>query len=220
MGQRIRSSRPASVRIGGRIALLPPAAYAVHQLRYMLAYGSAAGPELRETGHSYLHSVVPWLVMLIALAAGCFLVRVGRAFARPATPRAVTLSFAATWLVCAGALVAIFACQETLEGWFAAGHPGGWNAVFGFGGWWAVPVSACIGLVLASVFHGAGWIVRTVAARRARLGHPGSPTPSILWTGRTAVATQSPWLGACSSRGPPPGPPTARCAHPARVSLA
>lgn len=60
-------------------ALLPPAAFAVHQLRYMLAYGAGSGSELERTGHSYLHSVVPWLVMLLAMAAGGFLSLLGRA---------------------------------------------------------------------------------------------------------------------------------------------
>jgi hypothetical protein len=61
----------------GPAVLLPPAAFAVHQLRYLLTYGSDTGVELRETGHSYLHSVVPWLVCLVALAAGCFLRKPG-----------------------------------------------------------------------------------------------------------------------------------------------
>ena len=39
-----------------RIAPLPAAAFAVHQSRYLLAYGSRAGVELQRTGHSYLHS--------------------------------------------------------------------------------------------------------------------------------------------------------------------
>ena len=103
-----------------RVALLPPAAFAVHQLRYELAYGSRAGAELHATGHSYLHSLVPWLVLLIGLAVGSFLGRLGRAYARRSSPREFSLSFAAAWATCAAALILIFFCQETLEGWFAA----------------------------------------------------------------------------------------------------
>ena len=44
----------------GQVALLPPAALLVHQLRFMLAFGSSAGAELQRTGHSYLNWVVPW----------------------------------------------------------------------------------------------------------------------------------------------------------------
>jgi hypothetical protein len=199
------SSRFRSSALGpGRVALLPPAAYAVHQLRYELAYGANAGAELRETGHSYLHSVVPWLVMLIALAAGGFLWRVGRAFRRHTTPRAFTLSFAATWALCAAVLVAIFACQETLEGWFAVGHPGGWNAVFGYGGWWALPAAACVGLVLAALFHGARWVTAAVAARASRRPLTWPAIAEVRWDhSRGESALVAPWLGGRSSRGPP-----------------
>jgi len=52
-----------------RAAALPLAALAVHQLRYLLAYGGGAGRELAATGHGYLTSVVPWLLAGAALAA-------------------------------------------------------------------------------------------------------------------------------------------------------
>lgn len=188
-----------------RVALLPPAAFAVHQLRYELAYGSRAGAELQSSGHSYLHSVVPWLVLLIGLACGGFLRRVGQAYARRSSPRAFTLSFAAVWALCAGALIVIFFCQETLEGWFAAGHPGGLPAAFGDGGWWAIPVAAGIGLILAAVFHGVSWIVCAVAHRRLRGVAGWGATARSCWRVRDAlIAVRAPWLGGWSSRGPPP----------------
>ena len=123
----VQAPRGIGARIAGfaYIALLPPAAFAVHQLRYWLAYRSRAGIELQRTGHSYLHSVVPWLVLLLALAIGVFLRALGRAFAGHTSPARFTLSLTAMWLVCSAALVAIFACQEFLEGLFATGHPAG-----------------------------------------------------------------------------------------------
>jgi hypothetical protein len=188
----------------GRIVLLPPAAFAVHQLRYELAYGSAAGEELRETGHSYLHSAVPWLVALLALAAGGFLLVAGRAFARRVAPRTRTVSFAGLWALSVVALLAIFAGQETLEGLFATGHPGGWAAVFGDGGWWAVPVAGCVGLVLATIFHTARWAVRRIVALRGPAvpaAHPRrSPAPRPR---DVAVRAPAPLLAGWSSRGPP-----------------
>ena len=131
--RQLRTDAQAPPGIGARIAgfayiaLLPPAAFAVHQLRYWLAYGSRAGIELQRTGHSYLHSVVPWLVLLLALTIGGFLRALGRAFAGHTSPARFTLSLTAMWLVCSPALVAIFACQEFLEGLFATGHPAGWR---------------------------------------------------------------------------------------------
>jgi hypothetical protein len=83
-----------------------------------------------------------------------------RALRAGVTPSGRRRSFLVAWAICSAALVLIFACQETLEGIFATGHPGGFAAVFGDGGWWAVPVDGGVGVILAFVFHGAGWIVR------------------------------------------------------------
>jgi hypothetical protein len=188
----------------GRIGLLPFAAFAVHQLRYELAYGARASTELRETGHSYLHSVVPWLVALVALTVGGFLWRAAGALRHGVAPSRRRSSLLGLWLICAAALILIFACQETLEGIFATGHPSGFAAVFGDGGWWSVPVAGVIGLLLAVVFHGAWWVVRTLAGlRRSRpafrrvLGPGGRARPTFF-------TTPAPLVAGWSTRGPPP----------------
>ncbi len=196
-----RARCPAVIGCGARVMLLPAAALAVHQLRYLLAYGGAAGIELQRTGHSYLHSVVPWIVFALALVVGGFLYALGRAFSGHTSLSRFSLSFTALWLACTVALVAIYCCQEFLEGLFVAGHPGGLAGIFGFGGWWAVPAAACVGLVLAAAFHGARWILEGVAqrfhrarARRHRRSEPSrrpqpGPTPRLVpladgWSGR------------------------------------
>ncbi len=201
-----QAPRGVGARIAGfaYIALLPPAAFAVHQLRYWLAYGSRTGIELQRTGHSYLHSVVPWLVLLLALTIGVFLRALGRAFAGHTSPVRFTLSLTAMWLVCSAALVAIFACQEFLEGLFATGHPAGWAGIFGYGGWWSIPAALSIGLVLAMVLHGARWLVRKVARRRAR-PYPVVVGPELrLARPRDAVVVRpAPLVSGWSGRGPP-----------------
>ena len=58
-----RSDRRVMIPSLARVALVPAAALAVHQLRYWLAFGSNASSELARQGHSYLHSVVPWIVL-------------------------------------------------------------------------------------------------------------------------------------------------------------
>ena len=121
----LRPMTPGSVRsaLAGRgFLLLPVAALAVHELRYRLAYGADADSALASQGHGYLDSLAPWLVLLLGLALGAFLVRVARALAGrgDAGPRR---SFAALWLLATASLVAIYAAQELLEGVFAAGHP-------------------------------------------------------------------------------------------------
>jgi hypothetical protein len=63
------------------VALLPLAAFTVHQLRYLFAFGGHAGAVLQATGHTYLNSVVPWIVALAAIVAGGFLRSLGRACA-------------------------------------------------------------------------------------------------------------------------------------------
>jgi hypothetical protein len=159
-------SRPA-LRHAGRAAVVPIAALAVHQLRYLLAYGSAAGPELQRQGHNYLNSVVPWLVLALALAVGGFLSALGRAFAGRTTLPGYASSLAALWLTCSAALLAIYCAQELLEGLVAVGHPAGLAGVFGYGGWWSIPAALSVGLVLAALLHGARWLLREVAVRRS-----------------------------------------------------
>jgi len=186
------------------VVLVPPAAFAVHQLRYLLAFGANAGAELDRTGHSYLHSVVPWIVLLIAVALGGFLVALGRAFRGQRSLSRYTISFTGLWLVCSAALVAIYACQELLEGALATGHPPGLEGVFGYGGWWSVPAAVCIGLVLAAVFHGARWVLAEVAERRSRATvrrqvpsvAPRRPRPPL-------VPLPAPLASGWSGRGPP-----------------
>lgn len=192
--------------LGGvaRVALLPAAALAVHQLRYLLAYGSAAGMELQRQGHSYLHSVVPWIVLVVALVVGGFLLALGRAFSGQTSLSRFSLSFTALWLACTVALVAIYCCQEFLEGLFATGHPAGLVGIFGFGGWWAIPAAACVGLVLAAVFHGARWVLEEVAERFQRARRRRRRRPErLLRPLSISVPRLAPLADGWSGRGPP-----------------
>ncbi|HEX3616945.1 MAG TPA: hypothetical protein VHU61_10425 [Solirubrobacteraceae bacterium] len=139
------------------------AAFAVHQLRFLLAFGSGAGAELKETGHSYLHSVVPWIMLLVGLSVGAFLWSLGQAAAGKRSESRRGQSFIALWLACASCLLAIYCTQEFLEGLFATGHPTGLAGIFGFGGLWSIPSAAGVGLVLASLMYGASWTLARVS---------------------------------------------------------
>jgi hypothetical protein len=191
----------------GRAALLPPAAFAVHQLRYEIAFGSGAGAELRRTGHSYLHSAVPWIVLLLALAVGSFVGALGRAFRGHTSAGRYTTSLAALWLACSAALITIFTCQEFLEGLFVAGHPAGVAGIFGYGGWWAIPIALCIGLVLAAILHGARWILDEVSRRWSR---PRARSRRAAAAVRAPLVAQprrlAPLADGWSGRGPPAEP--------------
>ena len=189
--------------LGGRgFLLFPAAAFAVHQLRYQLAYGSRTGAALSAQGHGYLTSVAPWVAVLLGVAAGSFLARLARAAGgRPdIRPRR---AFTRLWLASSLGLLAAYSLQEWLEGIFAAGHPGGLEGVFGHGGLWAVPLSALAGLAVALLLRLAAASVDAVA--------PASPLPPLFALARVtrpaaiALRRRSALAGNVSGRAPPAG---------------
>jgi hypothetical protein len=199
-----RALATPTIRRLGRAALLPFAALVVHQLRYSLAFGGDAGAELARQGHSYLHSLVPWIVLVLAVGAGGFLWAFGRAMAGQRTLQRYTISLAGLWLACSACLLAVYVSQEALEGLFATGHPAGLAGIFGYGGWWAIPVALCVGLVLATIFHGARWVLDEIAERRRCAGaSPARPRPVRPTWADAALARISPLAGGWSGRGPP-----------------
>ena len=199
-----RVQRGFGVRRVAPVALMPAAAFAVHQLRYWLAFGSRAGLELREQGHSYLHSLVPWIVLMIAIALGGFLCALGRACGGRRSLSRYTVSFVGLWLICAACLVVIYVSQEFLEGLFATGHPGGLAGIFGSGGWWSIPAALAVGLMLAAVFHGARWVLREVARRYTRRATASARRPLAAAAVRTVpVPGLTPLADGWSGRGPP-----------------
>jgi hypothetical protein len=203
----MRADRRSAFRGLGQAALLAPAALSVHELRYLLAFGPNAGLELQRQGHSYLHSVAPWIALVVALVAGMFLRALGRAFSGRTSVSRLSISFATLWLACTACLVAIYIGQEFLEGVLATGHPSGWIGIFGYGGWWSIPAAVCIGLVLAAVYHAADWVLGEVSrhyavsvpVRRRRAQPPLRPV------GHTRPRP-APVAGGWSLRGPPRSP--------------
>jgi hypothetical protein len=199
----VRADRRAALRGFARAATVPAAAFAVHELRYLLTYGGAAGVELQRQGHSYLHSLVPWMVLLLAVAVGGFLSALGRAMAGQRTVPRYGLSLVGLWLTCSACLLAIYVSQEFLEGFFATGHPAGLVGVLGHGGWWAVPAALCVGLVLAAFFHGARWVLGEVASRHVASARPGRSAPAPRGLFDVLLPSIAPLaLGRCG-RGPP-----------------
>jgi len=198
-----RAESRAAIRSVGRAALVPAAALAVHQLRFLLAFGGGAGLQLGRSGHSYLHSAVPWIVLLIGVAVGAFLWALGAALEGQRSAPRYTLSLAGLWVVCSTCLIAIFATQEFLEGLLATGHPTGMVGIFGYGGWWSIPAALCVGLVLAAVLHGARWVLDEVAQRRSL--RPSVPARPVALPRRSDVLLPriSPLAEGWSGRGPP-----------------
>src|ERR671936_2612673 len=134
--------RWARLRTG---ATLAACAYAVHSLRYALAYGSHAGAELQRQGHAYLGAAPVLLTALLALGAGELI----RAAARGDRHAGAPAPLLRVWALAAVALVGIFGIQELLEGMVAAGHASGLQAVGGGGGWLPAPLSGGFGVLFA-----------------------------------------------------------------------
>lgn len=183
---------------------MPAAAIAVHQLRFVLAFGGGgAGPELARQGHNYLHSLAPWIVLGLAVGVGGFLWSVGRALNGHRSLPRYSLSLLGLWAVCAACLIAIYATQELLESLLAAGHPAGLAGIFGYGGWWAVPASICIGLVLAAIFHGARWVLDEASRGATRVAAAIRVKAVFLPPADALLPRLTPLAGGWSGRGPP-----------------
>jgi len=181
---------------------MPAAAVVVHQLRYWLAYGSRANAELAAQGHSYLHSLVPWTILAVAVGAGLFLRRIAHALRTGEQGRVARLSAGWLWLAGWVALVLIYAAQETLEALLATGHPAGVAGVFGHGGWWAVPAAAGVALVVAGLLLVGRTLLRVAAtARRV----PRRARTKVFAPIDVAAAAVKPMARAAAGRAPPLG---------------
>ena len=185
------------------VALMPAGALAVHELRYLLAYGPHASLALQRQGHAYLHSLVPWIVLSLGLVLGGFARCVGRTWAGERSLPRYSVSLIALWLVCTASLLTLYAGQESLEGLLASGHPVGWAAIFGYGGWWAIPASLCVGLVLAATYHGARWVLHTVARRARRRPAIAGRASVLSFVASVPLPRLAPVAGGWSPRGPP-----------------
>jgi hypothetical protein len=186
-----------SVRLA---AILAIGAFALHQLRYLLAFGSASA-ELAEQGHRYMTDLLPAIAVLVLAGAVATLIR-GTEGASPAgTPLTRRI------VVFAAALLAIYTAQEVFEGVLFSGHPAGPAAVLANGGWLALPLSVAIGALsalLASALEGVERAIALVHARRVRSRPPavrGRPLPA-----RTLRLSSSPLAFGLARRPPPPAP--------------
>ena len=157
-----RARTSSALRTSALIAL---GALAVHQLRYLAAYGGGAGSALGAQGHAYLAALVPPLVIAGASAVLGTLVA-----AALDSPHVQPRRRAAGWGFCAAALLAVFAAQELAEGMLAAGHPAGAAALLAHGGWVAAPIAVVVGRTISFLLDGLEAVERRLArvpSRRA-----------------------------------------------------
>jgi hypothetical protein len=159
------------------LLLVPAAAVVVHQARYTLAYGMRANSELAAQGHSYLHSVVPWTIFALGVAATSLLRRLAHAARTGEAGRFSRTPFLTLWGASTLGLFAIYSVQETLEGFVVSGHPGGIAGIVGHGGWWAAPVSALVALALVALLRVARAAIRFAASLAPRTVRGGFTLP-------------------------------------------
>jgi hypothetical protein len=146
-------------------AILAVGAFALHQLRYLIAPGTSPA-EL--AGHGYMTDLMAPIAVLVLAAAMGTLIR-GTEGASPA--RAPLARRIAAF---AAALLAMYMGQESLETFLTVGHPAG-AAMLGAGGWIAFPLALAIGAagaVLARALEAIEQVIAVVHALRARSRAP------------------------------------------------
>ena len=183
------------------LLLVPAAAFAVHQLRYSLAYGSRANTELAAQGHSYMHSLVPWLILTLGIGFSAFIRRAAVAAGTGDPGRFHRRSPGTLWAGTTLGLLAIYSVQESLEELLASGHPNGFAGVFGHGGWWAIPVSAAVALIVVALLRLGRSLLRAAASfapRRVTLA-----TSVLRRPGSVALVPVRPLARSAAGRAPP-----------------
>jgi hypothetical protein len=134
-------------------AILSLGAFALHQLRYLIA---SVGPSAAE-GHRYMGDLLPALAVLVLAAILGTVLRGTEGAAHAGGPLARRV------LVFAGALLAVYVSQELLEGLMAAGHPASFGALLAGGGWVALPLALAIGALAALLVRLLEGVERVIA---------------------------------------------------------
>lgn len=184
------------------VLLMPLAAWTVHQLRYLVAYGSGGPRQLAEQGHGYLDLVMPVILVLASLAFGSFVLRFARAWSHGFGDRAAARSTRRLWITIATGLVVIYTGQELLEGVLASGHAPGLAGVLGHGGWWALPAALVVGGLLAFAVRGAR-VVEALLGRRVPRRRRISVAPMLPMPLSAALSPAAPLARRGAGRAPP-----------------
>lgn len=183
-------------------SILAVAAFALHQLRFLLAFGGSASAELGQEGHRYMSDLLPPLSVLVLAAVVATLIR-GTEGASPArTPLARRVA------VFAGALLAIYVGQELLEEVIASGHASAPAALVAGGGWIALPLALTVGTLAALLVHVLEGVERVFAVIHLERP-PRSRAPAVRGTALPARGTSllsAPLAFGLARRPPPPAP--------------
>ena len=186
-------------------ALLPVAVLTVHQLRYVLAFGSHYERELSSRGDSYIGWLTPACVLLLALVLGALVGRVAEAWRTGVAGRPQRLTWRALWCALTLTLVVCFCVQEWLEILLEPSHAGTLTGIFAAGGWTALPAAVAVAALLVTLVRGAqvafAAIARWSRGRRRRLRGGAIARPRGRCLRTTAPIT--PLARCCAGRAPP-----------------
>jgi hypothetical protein len=180
-------------------AILAVGAFALHQLRYALAFGASSSAE---HGHGYVTDLLAPIAVLVLAAAIATLIR-GTEGASPARA-----PLGRRTLVFSLALLAIFAGQESLEGFMTAGQPAGPATLLLNGGWLALPLALAIGALAALLARALEVVERAIAvshAERPKLSRPPVVRGRAL-PARGIRLASAPLAFGLARRPPPPAP--------------
>lgn len=148
-------------------SLIALGAFVIHQLR-LLAVGPGAADRSWDVS-TILGHLAPLVVALLLAGASARLVRSRFGGGDLATDRRLRAGSYAL------GIVAVFACQQLMEGVLLAGHAGGIASIFSSGGWAALPLAIIFGVIAALVDRG----IEEVEAWLAEGEDPGSP-PALV----------------------------------------
>jgi hypothetical protein len=197
-GNIVRSMRGAALFAAGTLA--------VHELRFLLGgHGSEDGVV---AGHASMGALVPWLVLLLAAAAGGFLARLALAWRRGDAGADGRAPFLPLWAASSGGLLALHALHECLEGIVLRGGPGV-PGLLAAEGLFAVLAALLVGGLVALALRGARALISRVGRRsRAVIAAPAGPrlAPPPRHVPRLLAA---PLAGSAAGRAPPAPAPVA-----------
>lgn len=187
------------------VTLFPLGVFAVHQLRYLLAFGPDAPHELAAQGHGYLLELMPWIMLAVAAGFGGLLARLAHAWRSGVGDDDRGRRLVWLWALASAGLWGMYVGQEFFEGLLATGHPHGLDGILGDGGLWSLPASIAVGGVLALVVRGSRKLVGRVARLRRRRGQPAARRALKLGVRRDVVALVrlAPLASASAGRAPP-----------------
>jgi hypothetical protein len=183
-------------------AILALGAFALHQLRYLIAFGGSSSAELAQEGHRYMSDLLPPVSVLALAAVVATLIRGTEGTSTTRAPLARRIA------VFAGALLAIYVGQEVLEGLIASGHPEGVAALLAGSGWIALPLAATIGTLaalLARALEGVERAIAVIHAERPLRARPPAVRGSAL-PARGISLLSAPLAFGLARRPPPPAP--------------